>query len=227
MNEQKASFVKTGNFTASERLCSTPQPHYVLLFWKPRKVVSCNFGSWRCVLNTWLPNSFSLVASFFLFSSWTSVVLITDLFSTVRHPAVNWSKRCKSFHCLTLINLRPLSLVCLHFALGLQKFVDPILGFGSLQKAIRNAWIQHPPLCHLWTWAGQACCSHPQSFPETFQPPLPPWCMLNILDFCLPQKSLTFFPSEDGCFPRASAQSGLDPSLVDSFWHLLTPSSSY
>ena len=37
----------------------------------------------------------------------------------------------------------------------------------------------------------------------------------------LAQKSLTFSPSEDGPFPQASAQSDLDPSLLE-FWHFLT-----
>ena len=43
----------------------------------------------------------------------------------------------------------------------------------------------------------------------------------NITFSQLAQKSLTSSPSEDGCFPQASALFDLDPSL-ERFWHFLT-----
>ena len=172
--------------------------------------------------STWLPNSFSLVASFFLFSSFTSVVFITDLFSTVRHPAVNWSLRCKRFQNCNFDQPVPSQLcllpLCFASSKNCQSYPQLLQPIQSSEKLFNQNFIS--PLCHLWTWVGQACCSHPQSFQETFQLPLPPWCMLEIFNFLSLYRRvcLTSSPSEDGCFPQASALFDLDP-LLKRFWH--------
>ena len=110
----------------------------------------------------------------------------------------------KAFKIVTLINLCPLNFVCFLFALRLQKIVNPILGVCSLFKAVISKWIQlfHfiSPLCHLWTWAGQACCSHPQSYQETVQLLLPPWFMLKILYFSACTEKSYFFPIKGRMF---------------------------
>ena len=176
---------------------------------------------------TWLPNSFSLVASFFLFSSFTSFVLITDLFSTVRHPAVNWSKRYK---CLiwTLIHLGSLSLVCLLFVLGLQKFVNSVLSFCSLKKTIVNALI-NLALFHLFAILGHKLAKHAVhilNFPKKLFGFLLFPDMLSILDFllaCTKQESY-FFPIRGRMFCSSICSIWLG-SIAEGFWHFLTPAS--
>ena len=75
-----------------------------------------------------------------------------------------------------------------------QSYPQLLQPIQSSEKLFNQNFIS--PLCHLWTWVGLACCSHPQSFQETFQPPLPPWCMLEILNFLSLHKRVLLLPHQ-------------------------------
>ena len=166
--------------------------------------------------STWLPNSFSLVASFFLFSSFTSVVFITDLFSTVRHPAVNWSLRCKRFQNCNFDQPAPSQLCLLPLCFASSKNCQ---SYPQLLQPIQTSEkLMNQNLQFLFTSLSSLDMSWPSMlftssiFPRNFSASSSSLMYVENIKFSqLAQKSLTSSPSEDGCFPQASALFDLDP----------------
>ena len=92
------------------------------------------------------------------------------------------------------LGLPPLSIGLPKICQSYPQLQQPRAMRKALASCKKQLELRLSPLCHLWTWAGQACCSHPLSFLETSQLPLPPWCMHveHIRFFGLHRKVLLF-----------------------------------